>query len=50
MEKTTSLTRTVNSCKIEIPGSCGLVYAAGSDGPEESKRLLAQDGRTWRPL
>ena len=25
-------------------------YAAGSDGPEEGKRLLAQDGRTWRPL
>ena len=25
-------------------------YAAGSDGPEEGKRLLEQDGRTWRPL
>jgi len=25
-------------------------YSAGSDGPEEGKRLLEQDGRTWRPL
>jgi glucose-6-phosphate 1-dehydrogenase len=25
-------------------------YAAGSDGPEEGKQLLAQDDRTWRPL
>jgi glucose-6-phosphate 1-dehydrogenase len=25
-------------------------YAAGSDGPEEGKRLMEQDGRTWRPL
>ena len=26
------------------------LYPAGSDGPEEAKRLLAHDGRTWRPL
>ena len=25
-------------------------YPAGSDGPEEAKRLLAHDGRTWDPL
>ena len=25
-------------------------YPAGSDGPEEGKRLLEQDGRVWRPL
>jgi glucose-6-phosphate 1-dehydrogenase len=26
------------------------VYAAGSDGPEESDRLIQRDGRTWRRL
>jgi glucose-6-phosphate 1-dehydrogenase len=25
-------------------------YAAGSAGPEEADRLLAEDGRAWRPL
>lgn len=25
-------------------------YPAGSDGPEEAKQLLEQDGRTWRTL
>jgi glucose-6-phosphate 1-dehydrogenase len=25
-------------------------YSAGSGGPEEARRLLALDGRAWRPL
>ncbi len=25
-------------------------YVAGSDGPDEAKRLLEKDGRVWRPL
>ena len=32
-------------------GSCSLErYAAGSEGPAAADRLLAQDGRQWRPL
>ena len=27
-----------------------LTYPAGSDGPEEGRRLIEQDGRRWRPL
>jgi glucose-6-phosphate 1-dehydrogenase len=26
------------------------IYTAGSDGPEEARRLMRRDGRTWRPL
>lgn len=33
------------SGKEDIP-----LYPAGSDGPEEAKQLLEQDGRRWRPL
>jgi len=25
-------------------------YAAGSDGPQASEDMLAQSGRSWRPL
>jgi glucose-6-phosphate 1-dehydrogenase len=25
-------------------------YAAGSDGPAEADKLLASDGRRWRPI
>ena len=25
-------------------------YKAGSEGPEEAERLLARDGRRWRPI
>ena len=32
-------------------GARGLAtYGAGSDGPEEAGRLLARDGRAWRPI
>jgi glucose-6-phosphate 1-dehydrogenase len=32
-------------------GRCGLGgYAAGSQGPEEADKMLARDGRAWRPL
>jgi glucose-6-phosphate 1-dehydrogenase len=26
------------------------IYRAGSEGPEEAERLLARDGRRWRPI
>ncbi len=26
------------------------LYPSGSDGPEEGKRLIEQDGRRWRAL
>ncbi len=26
------------------------LYPAGSDGPEEARRMIERDGRTWRPL
>jgi len=32
-------------------GARGLAtYAAGSEGPEEARRLLERDGRAWRPI
>jgi len=25
-------------------------YPAGSDGPDEARRMIERDGRAWRPL
>jgi glucose-6-phosphate 1-dehydrogenase len=36
---------------VETRGSVPLaVYPAGSDGPEEARRLIERDHRGWRPL